>query len=136
MRRVMPAQASRGRQSARSPRMEPVRTRWVIVVGVPSPTLDRRIRRLQSSGFSVTHAESICHAEMYSEAQYFDAAVYDDSLSEVEQVSLARIMRVRWPWMRLVRCDSAPIRLTRDVLFDASSASEANLPETLLHSLA
>ena len=111
--------------------MQPVRTLWVLVVGAPSPSLDRRIHLLQSSGCTVTHAESVCHAEMYSEAQYFDAAIYDGSLSEEEQVSLARIMRVRWPWMRLVRCSSAPIRITRDPLFDAAEASEANLPETL-----
>ena len=111
--------------------MRPVRTFWILVVGASSPELDRRIHLLQSSGCSVTHAESVCHAEMYSEAQYFDAAVYDASLSEVELVSLARIMRVRWPWMRLVRCGGAPIRITRDPLFDAAEASEASLPETL-----
>ncbi len=111
--------------------MQPVRTLWILVVGAPSAALDRRIHQLQSAGCAVTHAESVCHAEMYSEAQYFDAAVYDNSMSEVEQVSLARIMRVRWPWMRLVRCGSAPIRITRDPLFDAAEASEANLPETL-----
>ncbi len=107
----------------------------LLVVGSPSTALDRKISLLHSAGFTVTHAESICHAELDSEAQYFDAAVYDETLSEVEQVALARIMRVRWPWMRLVRCGSSPIRITSDPLFDAMEASEANLPETVLSCL-
>ncbi len=89
------------------------------------------MRTLHGHGYAITHAESICHAEMFSEAQYFDAAVYDETLTEVEQVSLARIMRVRWPWMRLIRCGSFPIKITSDPLFDAMEASEASLPETI-----
>lgn len=127
----MRAQAISERRSTQRTRLQPVRTLWVLLVGSPSAALERRMQVLQTAGFSVTHAESVCHAEMYSEAQYFDAAIYDPSLSEVEQVSLARIMRVRWPWMRLVRCSHAPIHITRDALFDASEASESHLAESL-----
>lgn len=108
-----------------------MKTRSLLVVGSPSAALDRRVNLLHSAGFTVTHAESICHAEIYSEAQYFDAAVYDETLTEVEQVSLARIMRVRCPWMRLIRCGSSPIQITSDPLFDAMEASEASLSETI-----
>ena len=113
----------------------PAKIASVLFVGPPSVALDRRLSLLQSCGFAVTHAESICHAEMYSEAQYFDAAVYDETLTEVEQVSLARVMRVCWPWMRLIRRGSEPIRITGDSLFDAMDASEAALPETVLRCL-
>ena len=109
----------------------PVRAASILVVGAPSASLERKMRTLHGHGYAITHAESICHAEMFSEAQYFDAAVYDETLTEVEQVSLARIMRVRWPWMRLIRCGSSPIQITSDPLFDAMEASEASLPETV-----
>jgi len=107
----------------------------LLLVGASSSQVERKAQLLHDSGFHVTHAESICHAELYSEAQYFDAAVYDESMTEVEQVSLARIMRVRWPWMRLVRCGHSAITITKDAIFDATVASETSLPETVLKCL-
>ena len=80
-------------------------------------------------------AETICHAEVFSESQYFDAAIYDESLTEVEQVSLARIMRVRWPWMRLIRCGYTPLTITDDVVFDATARSEGELAEVVANCL-
>ncbi len=105
------------------------RSASVLMVGASSPAMERKMHRLHAEGFVVTQAETICHAELFSEAQYFDAAVYDESLAEVEQLSLARIMRMRWPWMRLIRCGNSA--LAASALFDASSASEANLPATI-----
>jgi hypothetical protein len=99
----------------------------VLLVGSPSPALSRKQSVLEGSGFDITVAENICYAEVFAEAQYFDAAVYDESLPSHEQVSLARVMRVRWPWMRLIACDPAPA----DELFDAIQPSESQLPETI-----
>lgn len=109
------------------------RSASVLLVGALSPSVSRKLQRLHDAGFQVTHAESICHAELFSEAQYFDAAVYDELLSAVEQVSLARIMRLRWPWMRLIRCDHAAV--PEQGLFDATTASEASLLQTILDHL-
>lgn len=104
----------------------------VLLVGPPSPSLSRKQALLQNSGFDITLAENICNAEVFAETQYFDAAVYDDSLPVHEQLSLARVMRIRWPWMRLIACGPAP----SDGLFDANESSEAGLPETLREILA
>jgi DNA-binding response OmpR family regulator len=99
----------------------------ILIVGSPSPALHRKQSLLQNSGFDTTIAESICHAEVFAESQYFDAAIYDDSLPEHEQISLAHVMRIRWPWIRLISCGASP----GDGLFDANQASESQLPETL-----
>jgi hypothetical protein len=107
------------------------RTISLLLVGAQTPTLERKRQLLGDAGFAVTLADNICEAEVYSEAQYFDGAVYDESLSETEQVSLARVMRVRWPWMRLVRCGHLPLSITEDAVFDATSASEARLSEVV-----
>jgi hypothetical protein len=94
--------------------------------------LSKKRALLTDSGFDVTLAENICYAEVFAEAQRFDAAVYDDSLPAHEQVSLARVMRVRWPWMRLIACGPAP----DEGLFDANQSSHADLAETLREVLA
>ncbi len=104
----------------------------VLLVGPPSPSLLRKKSLLQQHGFDITLAENICYAEVFAEAQHFDAAVYDDSLPVHEQLSLARVMRIRWPWMRLIACGPAP----GNELFDANESSEAELPETLREVLA
>jgi hypothetical protein len=87
---------------------------------------------LQRAGFHVTHAENICYAELYSETHFFEAAVYDESLSAEEQVSLARVMRVRWPWMRLIRCGHQPFANAEPELFSSMALSEAELPAVVL----
>jgi hypothetical protein len=99
----------------------------VLLVGPQSASVDRRKALLEASGFEVTLAENICHAEVFSETQHFDAAVYDESLASHEQVSLAGVMRIRWPWMRLVA--SGPTSLAE--LFDGSESLEAELPRAL-----
>jgi hypothetical protein len=105
----------------------PARAASVLLVGPPSPSLQRKQALLQNSGFEITFAENICYAELFAEIQYFDAAIYDESLPPHEQLSLARVMRVRWPWMRLVACGRPPEK----AIFDAHESSEANLPHTL-----
>lgn len=107
----------------------------ILLVGESAAGLDRKQALLHQAGFEVTRAENICYAELYSETQFFEAAVYDESLSPQEQVSLARVMRVRWPWMRLIRCGHEPIVITDDDLFTCSVASEAELPAMVLQSL-
>ena len=104
----------------------------LLLIGVSTPEVTRKHQLLHDSGFVVTLVDNICNAELLSEAQYFDAAVYDESLSEVEQVSLARTMRVRWPWMRLVRYGHQALTITEDAVFDATTASEASLPAIVL----
>jgi DNA-binding NtrC family response regulator len=99
----------------------------ILLVGPSSPSLLRKKTVLQRHGFDITLAENICYAEVFAETQHFDAAVYDDALPAHEQLSLARVMRIRWPWMRLISCGPAP----SDGLFDANEFSEAALPETL-----
>lgn len=114
----------------------------VLLVGSPSPALDRKHRLLETSGFDITRAENICYAEVFAETHYFDAAICDESLPAPEQQSLARVMRVRWPWMRLISCgvhsaadktaaDEIAADETEDRLFDARETSESALPETL-----
>ncbi|WP_150133101.1 hypothetical protein [Acidisarcina polymorpha] len=102
-------------------------TSSILLVGAPSPSLDRKKSGLEGSRFDVTLAENICYAEIYAETQYFDAAVYDDSLPAEEKIALASVMRVRWPWMRLVSL--GPV--SSQELFDAIEASESQLPESL-----
>jgi hypothetical protein len=90
-------------------------------------------------GFIVTRADNVCFAEIYAEAQQFAGAVYDQSLSEEEQVSLARVMRIRWPWMRIIRWvppdnSFSPRTFSDDTLFDCSAVSESQLASCVKHS--
>uniref|UniRef100_A0A7V5CSK9 Response regulatory domain-containing protein n=1 Tax=Acidobacterium capsulatum TaxID=33075 RepID=A0A7V5CSK9_9BACT len=112
----------------KNPSKKPVSAIPLLLVGSDSAELDRKTALLSSHGYVVTRAENICYAEMFAAEQYFEAAVYDSSLDTQEQISLARIMRVRWPWMRLVRCGPMPAHADPD-LFDAWSLSEERLPQ-------
>lgn len=102
----------------------------LLLVATPGAQTDRKVALLETSGFSVTRADTICHAEIFAAEQYFDAALYDDSIPAHEQIALARVMRVRWPWMRLVSAGKLPANHDPD-LFDASSISEENLPTAI-----
>jgi hypothetical protein len=99
----------------------------ILFVTIPSTRADRTEAVLRSLGLSVTCADNICVAEMYSEAQHFEAAVYDQSLSPEEQVSLARVMRIRWPWMRILRLAPASAQPVDHGLFDCTALSESQL---------
>jgi hypothetical protein len=99
----------------------------VLFVTNPSPEADRTEAELAAKGLAVMRAENICYAEMYAEKQRFEAAVYDHTLSQEEQVSLARVMRVRWPWMRLIRKVDPKAKLLGDDAFDWSVESEEQL---------
>ncbi|ACO33059.1 MULTISPECIES: hypothetical protein [Acidobacterium] len=112
----------------KNPSKKPVTAIPLLLVGSDSAELDRKAALLTAHGYVVTRAENICYAEMFAAEQYFEAAVYDSSLDTQEQISLARIMRVRWPWMRLVRCGPMPAHADPD-LFDAWSLSEERLPQ-------
>lgn len=103
----------------------------LLLVAAPSPEADRKASHLEANGFLVTRADNICYAELFAAEQYFDCAVYDNSITPQEQVSLARIMRIRWPWMRLISMGHLPANFDPD-LFDTWSASEETLP-TALH---
>ena len=100
----------------------------VLLVGAPSAEIDRKHALLRDSGFDVTCADTICHAEVFAESHYFEAAIYDDSLSPQEQVSLARVMRIRWPWIRIIRCGHSPLQIAEDTLFHCTVAAESQLP--------
>lgn len=102
----------------------------LLLVAVPGPQSDRKAALLETSGFTVTRAENVCYAELFAARQHFDAAVYDDSIQPQEQISLARIMRIRWPWIRLISIGQFPANFDPD-LFDASSISEENLPTAI-----
>jgi hypothetical protein len=99
----------------------------ILLVGSPSASLDRKHSLLRVSGFKITLAENICLAEVLSETCYFDAVVYDESLPPQEQASLAGLMRIRWPWMRLISCglDSG------GEIVDSRATSESQLAEIL-----
>ena len=99
----------------------------VLLVGAPSAVLERRAHLLRTSGFTVTQAENVCYAEMFSEQQYFDAAVYDDSLVMEEQLSLAGVMRIRWPWMKLIQMHKQGRAGSPANTFDATVAAESEL---------
>ena len=92
-----------------------------LFVCLPSPQADQTEAALRAR-LDVTRADNVCFAEMFAEAQPFEAAVYDESLSPEEQSSLARVMRIRWPWMRIIRwvssgtrCGRRPLRLHRSL---------------------
>jgi DNA-binding NtrC family response regulator len=108
----------------------------VLFVTIPSVQADQTEAALQSLGLSVTRADNICYAEMYAEAQHFEAAVYDQSLTQEEQVSLARVMRIRWPWIRIIRSVSSSAPASEDGLFDCSALSESQLAACVEQSLA
>jgi hypothetical protein len=98
-----------------------------MLIGAPSAALDRKHALLRNSGYDVTRADTICHAEVFAESHTFEAAIYDDSLSPQEQVSLARIMQIRWPWIHLIRCGHTPLPIADDALFHCTAPSEAHL---------
>ncbi len=98
-----------------------------LFVTVPSAQADQTALTLQAKGLRVTRADNICFAEMIAQEQRFEAAIYDRSLSQEEQVSLARVMRIRWPWMKLLRWVSPGAPLLEDDLFNWSVRSEPEL---------
>jgi hypothetical protein len=102
-----------------------------LYVSIPSTQADHTEAELRAKGLNVTRADNICLAEMFAQAQRFEAAVYDHSLSQEEQVSLARVMRIRWPWMRIIRLVSAGDPLQDNVLFDCSVFSRSQLASCL-----
>ncbi len=110
-------------------------TASTLFVTIPSAQADRTEALLQSMGLSVTRADNICFAEMYAEAQHFEAAVYDQSLTREEQVSLAQVMRIRWPWMRIIRWGSSGDPVLDNALFDCSALSESQLAACVERSL-
>ena len=107
-----------------------------LLVTVPSAQADRTEAALRSFGLSVTRADNVCLAEMYAEAQHFEAAVYDQSLNQQEQVSLAQVMRIRWPWIRIIRLVSSRDPLPDDALFDCIAHSESQLTACIERALA
>jgi hypothetical protein len=98
-----------------------------LFVCIPSAQADRTEAALRAKGLTVIRADNICFAEMFAEAQRFEAAVYDQSLSQEEQISLARVTRIRWPWMRIIRWVSSGDPLQDDALFDCSVLSASQL---------
>jgi hypothetical protein len=98
-----------------------------LFVCTPSARADQTAATLQAKGLSITRADNVCFAEIYADAQRFEAAIYDQSLSQEEQASLARVMRIRWPWMRIMRWVSPGAALLDDDLFDWSVRSEPEL---------
>ena len=112
------------KSSSKSPKIAAAN---LLLVGAPSVVLERRAHLLRTSGFNVTLAENVCYAEMYSEQQYFDAAVYDDSLVMEEQLSLAGVMRIRWPWMKLIHIQKQGRTGAPGNTFDVTVMAESEL---------
>jgi hypothetical protein len=101
-----------------------------LFVCIPSTQTDKTDAALRARGLTVTRADNICVAELFAQAQHFETAVYDHSLSQEEQVSLARVMRIRWPWMRIIRWVAAGGDLpVEDGLFDCSAHSASQLAD-------
>src|ERR1700722_962124 len=100
----------------------------VLFICAPSTQADRTAATLRSHGLNVTRADNICVAEMYAEAEPFEAAIYYQSLSQEDQASLARVMRIRWPWIKIIRWvpPGAPPPLD-EALFDCTVLSESEL---------
>jgi hypothetical protein len=107
-----------------------------LFVCVPSAQADRTEASLRAIGLTVTRADNICVAELFADAERFEAAIYDQSLSQQEQISLARVMRIRWPWMRIIRFTSSSAPLTEHALFDCNALSESQLTECVERTLA
>jgi hypothetical protein len=107
-----------------------------LFVCIPSAQADQTESTLRAKGLSVTRADNVCFAEMFAAAQRFEAAIFDQSLSQEEQVSLARVMRIRWPWMRIIRWVSSADPLEDDALFDCSAVSASQLAACVERSLA
>ena len=99
----------------------------LLFVCAPSEQADETSALLQSKGMLVTRADNVCYAEMYADTQMFAAAVYDQSLSQEEQASLARVMRIRWPWMRILRWGADGKPFFEDELFDWSVRTQPEL---------
>ncbi len=100
-----------------------------LFVTAPSPQADETEKALQAQGLSITRADNICFAEIYADASRFAAAIYDQSLPQHEQISLAQVMRIRWPWMRILRWVSPGAPLENDDLFDWSVRNRRELTE-------
>jgi hypothetical protein len=100
-----------------------------LFVTVPSAQADRTESALKAKGLSLTRADNICFAEVYADAQRFEAAIYDHSLPQEEQISLARVMRIRWPWMKIVRWVPPGTRVVEDELFDWTVHTERELTD-------
>jgi hypothetical protein len=101
----------------------------ILFVSLPSAQADRTEAALRSMGLSITRADNVCIAEMFAEAQHFEATIYDHSLSQQEQVSLARVMRIRWPWIRIIRRVSSAVSFPDDAVFDCSAFSDTQLAD-------
>ena len=106
----------------------------ILFVSVPSEQADQTESLLQSLGLSVTRADNICVAEIYADAERYEAAVYDRSLTPEEQVSLARVMRIRWPWMRIIRFTGANAPPVEHDPFDCHARSASDLATCIQHS--
>jgi hypothetical protein len=106
-----------------------------LFVSIPSAQADRTEAGLRERGLLVTRADNVCVAELFAEAERFEVAIYDRSLSQEEQISFARVMRIRWPWMRIIRFSSSIAPLTEDALFDCSALSESQLTACVERSL-
>jgi hypothetical protein len=107
-----------------------------LFVAALSAQADRTEAVLRANGLTVTRAENVCFAEIYAEAQRFAAAIYDRSLSQEEQASLARVMRIRWPWMRILRWVPSGDELHNEDLFDWSVRNERELADCVALRLA
>jgi hypothetical protein len=100
-----------------------------LFVAAPSAQADRTEAVLRANGLTVTRADNVCFAEIYAEAHRFAAAIYDQSLSQEEQASLARVMRFRWPWMRILHWVSSGDPVEDEDLFDWSFRTETELAD-------
>jgi hypothetical protein len=99
----------------------------LLFVCAPSGEADETAAMLEARGMLITRADNVCYAEMYADTQHFKAAVYDQSLSQEEQASLARVMRIRWPWMRILRWVAGSDPFFEDELYDWSVRTQAEL---------
>jgi hypothetical protein len=100
-----------------------------LFVAAPSAQADRTEAVLRAIGLTVTRADNVCFAEIFAEAHHFAAAIYDQSLSQEEQASLARVMRFRWPWMRILHWAPPGDPVEEEGLYDWSFRTETELAD-------
>lgn len=82
------------------------RRRKLLLLGHLTEHLERRCQLLENHGYQVTVADTLSSIRSQAELQAFDSVVCDDSVSPLEQQALSQVIRLRYPWMQILRLHS------------------------------